>query len=642
MHKPALLLITLFATCALHAQSSTPDIISISPQQCVWRAGDNPAWAAPNLDDTDWHPYATWRLNPDHPRYWVRCHFDARLLTDLTNPAVEVRQNAAYQLFINGPRVASAGSIRSGQSDWNEDQIFLLPKPLPDLQPALLALRLTYRLFYAPPFFPLGPLQLRIGSASALNNRRAARILAATTGDMTTFMIFGVVFVVGVLMVGIFLFDRSRVDIMLLGLASISTALLRIAVFPIYLLYPVPNVLAVLALTLGFCGFIPYVWFFYRLAGRRVPFLYRFLLAVFCILPSAWLLCCLLPLRAALLLGSFLGGATRNLTPLALFLHVAPFFAFWPWSGVKSSLRPIAGLSLFWGFINTAWLAASILYSDHHVLRGVFWDAVIGQLLDWRALGSAIVILALLTLLFRDQRRISSERAALAGEMEAAREVQRHLVPAILPQSDRIRLEAAYIPAAEVGGDFYQVFPKSRNGSVLIVVGDVSGKGLKAAMTGTLVLGALRNMAQESVSPSQILSRLNSQLADTSDGGFVTCLCARIAADGTLTLANAGHLAPYRNGEEVHLESGLPLGVTADTVYAESTIQLTPGDTLTFLSDGVVEAQSATGELFGFDRTSAISTQSAEAIARAASTHGQQDDITVLTLQFAPAEVAHA
>jgi serine phosphatase RsbU (regulator of sigma subunit) len=229
----------------------------------------------------------------------------------------------------------------------------------------------------------------------------------------------------------------------------------------------------------------------------------------------------------------------------------------------------------------------------------------------------------------------------LRVEFAAAREVQQRLVPIALPHIDRVRLSAAYLPAAEVGGDFYQVFPQSE-GAALIVIGDVSGKGLKAAMTGTLVLGALHSLAQENLSPPQILSRLNVQLAASSGGGFVTCLCVRIAPDGTLTLANAGHLAPYRNGEEVPLDSGLPLGIAADATYPESTLQLAPTDRLTFLSDGVVEAQSATGELFGFDRTRSISTQTAEAIAHAAQAFGQQDDITVLTLTVAPAEVLHA
>jgi serine phosphatase RsbU (regulator of sigma subunit) len=161
-------------------------------------------------------------------------------------------------------------------------------------------------------------------------------------------------------------------------------------------------------------------------------------------------------------------------------------------------------------------------------------------------------------------------------------------------------------------------------------------------MTGALVLGGLRSLTQEIQSPAQILTRLNDQLAAAPDGGFVTCLCARIDTDGRLTLANAGHLAPYRNGQEVPVESSLPLGIAPDVVYAESTIQLAPSDQLTFLSDGVVEAQSPTGELFGFDRTSAISMQSAGQIAAAAQAFGQEDDITVLTLTFAPAEALHA
>jgi serine phosphatase RsbU (regulator of sigma subunit) len=139
--------------------------------------------------------------------------------------------------------------------------------------------------------------------------------------------------------------------------------------------------------------------------------------------------------------------------------------------------------------------------------------------------------------------------------------------------------------------------------------------------------------------PSQILSRLNYQLANSPDGGFVTCLCARIASGGLLTLANAGHLAPYRNGDECQLDAGLPLGIVAGAEYTETTLQLEPGDSLTFLSDGVVEAQADSGELFGFDRTRTLSNQSAPHIAAAAQKFGQRDDITVLTVAFVPAEV---
>ena len=140
---------------------------------------------------------------------------------------------------------------------------------------------------------------------------------------------------------------------------------------------------------------------------------------------------------------------------------------------------------------------------------------------------------------------------------------------------------------------------------------------------------------QEVLHPSRATYVATAQ--SLKDAGFVTCLCARIGADGNLIFANAGHLAPYRNGEEIQLESGLPLGIAPDATYCEITIRLAPNEQLTFLSDGVVEARNAQGELFGFERTATISIQSADAIAQAAKQFGQDDDITVLTLTRLPA-----
>ena len=161
-------------------------------------------------------------------------------------------------------------------------------------------------------------------------------------------------------------------------------------------------------------------------------------------------------------------------------------------------------------------------------------------------------------------------------------------------------------------------------------------------MTGTLALGALRALAQLDLPPSQILARLNAQLTSSpltasNDDGFITCLCVRLTPSGAATFSNAGHLSPYCNGIEVQLDSGLPLGLVADTVFAETTLHLTPGDTLTLLSDGVVEAQTESGELFGFDRTLAISRLPASQIAQAAQDFGQEDDITVLSITRLPA-----
>jgi hypothetical protein len=247
----------------------------------------------------------------------------------------------------------------------------------------------------------------------------------------------------------------------------------------------------------------------------------------------------------------------------------------------------------------------------------------------------AVAIAVFVRELIEDQR----EKERLAGELEAGRAMQQVLLGAESPAIPGLCIESVYQPASEVGGDFFQVLP-APDGGGLIVIGDVSGKGLRAAMTVSTILGALRALPVPS--PAELLRTLNHALAGRLEGGLATCCVAHISPRGVLTIANAGHLAPYLNGNELAVEPGLPLGVDPAVEYRECSTQLAPGDALTFLSDGVVEAQSPSGELFGFERTREMSRHSAEEIAQAAQTFGQQDDITVLTLQYAPVEALHA
>jgi hypothetical protein len=236
-----------------------------------------------------------------------------------------------------------------------------------------------------------------------------------------------------------------------------------------------------------------------------------------------------------------------------------------------------------------------------------------------------VAIFALLILRAWKEWRARDE---LRVEFEAAREVQERLVaPAVdLPG---FKIQSVYAPAKQVGGDFFRVLPEP-DGSVLVVVGDVSGKGLKAAMTVSAIIGALRTMP--ALPPTRILAALNRGLVGQMQGGFATCCVARIGPDGAVAIANAGHLSPYLNGAEFAVGAGLPLGIDANAEYEERQFLLKPQEPLTFLSDGVVEARSTSGELFGFDRTLEISGSGAEAIAHAAVAFGQDDDITVLTL----------
>ena len=253
-------------------------------------------------------------------------------------------------------------------------------------------------------------------------------------------------------------------------------------------------------------------------------------------------------------------------------------------------------------------------------------------------LGSVISGFAIAAMLVERAVAAWKQSQHLRVEFEAAREMQEQLVtaPPVVPG---FRIESVYRPTAQVGGDFYAVRPLD-TGGVQIVVGDVSGKGLRAAMTVNSVMGALRTMPP--LPPSRILCDLNRGLAGQMQGGFVTCCAAQIDQDGSVTFANAGHLPPYLNGAEEPVHAGIPLGISPDVQYSESTFQLHPADQLTLITDGVVEAQNASGELFGFERTAAISGNTADQIAKAAEHFGQEDDITVLTIQFAPPEVLHA
>jgi serine phosphatase RsbU (regulator of sigma subunit) len=188
------------------------------------------------------------------------------------------------------------------------------------------------------------------------------------------------------------------------------------------------------------------------------------------------------------------------------------------------------------------------------------------------------------------------ERQRLSSELEAARAVQQMLLESEAPPA-AWSIETRYLPAQEVGGDFYRIL-EAANGGRIVLVGDVSGKGLKAAMLVSAAIGMLRQ--EKSGSPAKILGALNEGLSGHTGGGFITCCCARFDAGGAVTIANAGHLVPYCDGREVTLDPGLPVAVARDVTCAETAVT---GAAFTFLSDGVVEATNAEGELFGFARS---------------------------------------
>lgn len=263
--------------------------------------------------------------------------------------------------------------------------------------------------------------------------------------------------------------------------------------------------------------------------------------------------------------------------------------------------------------------------------------SVVGNQINLESILNTLLLVAVVYAVWRYQAEQSHRQNRIHEEIRNAQELQKLLVPESLPSLPFLVLDSVYKPAMEVGGDFFQIIPCAEpKDAALIVLGDVSGKGLRAAMAVSLIIGALHAIAENTNDPAVLLAALNRRLHERLHGGFCTCIAVRIQPDGSCRIANAGHLPPYRNGEELPLDNGLPLGILPDASYEESFLQLAASDRLTFLSDGVVEAQSPSGELLGFERTAAISTQTAQEITRAASTFGQEDDITVLTIDFQP------
>jgi hypothetical protein len=249
-----------------------------------------------------------------------------------------------------------------------------------------------------------------------------------------------------------------------------------------------------------------------------------------------------------------------------------------------------------------------------------------------------LFLLSVAALIMMRFQKTRLEQARAHAELEAARSMQEVMVPKAVSTTG-FQIETAYIPAQEVGGDFFQLFP-DEDGSLLVVIGDVSGKGMKAAMLVSMILGLLRRTVVLTRSPAEILRDINLLLIGHTDEKFATCCCALLNPDGSMLAANAGHLSPYCDGKEVELPGGLPLGVSAEADYREVRFDVPPGKRWVFLSDGVVEARNKAGELYGFERTRMISIRAVNDIAQSAQRFGQEDDITVLGV--APLQTAHA
>jgi anti-sigma regulatory factor (Ser/Thr protein kinase) len=208
--------------------------------------------------------------------------------------------------------------------------------------------------------------------------------------------------------------------------------------------------------------------------------------------------------------------------------------------------------------------------------------------------------------LVREQEGEALARQRIEQELHVARLIQQQFLPKDLPDLPGWHLAAHYQPAREVGGDFYD-FLELPDGQLGIVIGDVTDKGVPAALVMATTHSILRAEAQRLVAPGDVLKRANALLIEEMPPHmFVTCLFAVLdPASGRLRYANAGQDLPYLRtaGGVVELRAtGMPLGLLPDMEYEEKEVVLEPGQEVLLHSDGVVEAHSPTREMFGFPR----------------------------------------
>lgn len=207
--------------------------------------------------------------------------------------------------------------------------------------------------------------------------------------------------------------------------------------------------------------------------------------------------------------------------------------------------------------------------------------------------------------LVKQQKVETQQRERIEQELRVAALIQQTLLPKELPSPPGWQIDAYYRPARAVGGDFYDFIPLA-DGRLGFVVGDVTDKGVPAALVMATTRSHLRAAAQRSSTPGAVLADANEILVEEIPPGmFVTCLFGVLDVDsGEVVFANAGHNLPYvrRSGDVIELRAtGMPLGLMPGMKYDEVTATLGAGEVMLLSSDGIVEAHGPGGEMFGFE-----------------------------------------
>jgi sigma-B regulation protein RsbU (phosphoserine phosphatase) len=642
----------------------------VLPPTWLFSPTDNPANASPTLDDSTWTSISTDKpLSSYGFRYyryaWYRTHIHIR--PDTRNIAVEtVDLSGRYQVFANGVLLGSFGNLADHSVTAQQT---LLAFPIPDSVVTQSNGNLVLALRFSVP--PAG----QGGSGTAIPMSANASIALASQADsaanaITSFsidwgfsvLIGGLNAFVGIVALALFLSIRTQREYLPLAVFLLEP-LVRLSVYA-------------LAAQHGAVPFGPEVWAIRLLSGIAFVALVEFIRLVLAIPRNRWFLLfeialLLAPLVQPLTFNGYLPvylGFTLFFIPRLLLLIFLPALLIRSWNRDRDArlLLPAVLLTGINNYVSFLWWVCYFL----HFTRQRAPTMVIhihNFALSLFQCGDILFAVGMLFFILLRTVRISRSRAKLSAEIAAAATVQQLLLDRSSHPTPGFLVDTVFLPASSLGGDFFLVTSHPFDGSLIAVVGDVSGKGLTAAMRVAMILGVLRR--ETSHHPGDVLAYLNDAIIAQGELGFTTALCVRIFLNGDFILANAGHIPPFiapnaREAQNARLphpselprdEGGttiaapeplasrefptppaLPLGLVLGEVYELKKGHLAPGERLVLMSDGVPEARSHSGELYGFDRLQHLTLLSSHDIAATAQRFGQEDDITVLTLALAP------
>jgi hypothetical protein len=544
-------------------------------------AGDDPAYARTDFDDSTWLRYDSRVsihdvLTGPRPEFvWYRIHI--KVLPDQNGLAVEEWYlGSAFEIYANGKPLLKAGKLEP-LVPYQVLARPVVPLPKSDVATGSIVLAIRTRttpsewsLHYAGLYYN----NLILGQQHELSDQVWLHAIGTHAADWMT-RLFGLG--LGLVALALFFAQPNRREYLWIFLYTLL-AFSRVPRVIFEETHAFPLAWEMATLIPGFLTELVFILMY--LAFLRKPFYtwLKILLALTLVVVT-YELTGLYILHYTTAGGDFLGGFVQNLIDCV----VLPVLAFAAWRrGNREAgilLIPLLLLSItdYVSFLINGVALIPKFYDRATELGTFLFTYKIGPFtVGLGNLSMLLFNLSLTIIIVLRSTQTSRQQALLEGEVAAAREVQQVILPEQVEAVPGFKVETAYLPAQEVGGDFFQVLP-AENGGLLIVVGDVAGKGLPAAMLVSVLVGAVRGVAAYTKEPAELLANLNERLVGRTHGGFATALVSHIAADGVVRIANAGHLSPYLDGREVSLPGALPLGIESGASYETTQFRIEPG-----------------------------------------------------------------